>query len=293
MWPLVLLFLFLALALAAIIFFAVLTVRDKESWRDDWKRFLGSFAGTALALSVGFISLLLQQQAHDHELRNEEASKIRAGLLYSIVQKKSLLSLLDDVSSVVDFHKACDENVSLVDRQKAFRESGAEDVPEAKINDAREMYKQAFGSPSFQVGALQDVFKTTNFSSLIDQRIASDLSELELEVIFGGSRKLITMTNPETFRSRENFCNAIRGATEIKRDGEKLQIYTCVAYAALASDVSNSLMATSRWASLTPQIVTRDSPTEKRTKFLENTQISLSAGIKDFRYCLGVAGMKF
>jgi hypothetical protein len=61
--PLSLLLLFFVAAFVAFIWFGVLTHKESTPRREDWKKFLGSFSGTALALSVGFGSLIAAAQS--------------------------------------------------------------------------------------------------------------------------------------------------------------------------------------------------------------------------------------
>ena len=99
MTPLWLLLAFFAAAACAFIAFALLTFCESTPGREDWKKFLGAFAGTALALSGGFGSLMLQQENQSQQKQTEELAltqrklseengQMKARLLYSVAQKK-------------------------------------------------------------------------------------------------------------------------------------------------------------------------------------------------------------
>src|ERR1700720_4859121 len=94
--PLVIFFMATAVAITA---FVWLTFKESTPRIDDWKKFLGPFTATALALAVGFLSLTLQQSYQSDQNRNEqriqferrqdeENGQLKARLLYSVAQKK-------------------------------------------------------------------------------------------------------------------------------------------------------------------------------------------------------------
>lgn len=295
MLPFVLLLVFLGLAFAAIVGFAVLAWPDQQNRRDDLKKFLASFAGTALALSVGFMSLLLQQHNHNQELRSEETSKIRAGLLHSVIQKKMVLDVLKEFTFTND--GICDVKIDEAEREKQFRNLAIFSMSGDEINEYKDLINLALSSPTLQQASLDDLLKKSSLSSLVDQEMASSMLEGELELILRGPRNFLAIFDPIALHQRDKFCasavRALNDKSDIQGDGQRLQVGTCIAYSAIRPDNGDSVQTTAAIKEIADRSLDygNRNPREKLEKFWNEASAAFPAGITDLRRCLKIAGI--
>lgn len=242
--PFILLLIFILLAVSAFVAFAVLTRKPSTPVREDWKKFLSSFAGTALALSVGFISFMLQTADRAQQTEIDENAQIRARILYSVTQKKFESSLFIDMekqSRKLESSKICNPGESTENRQKQLAELG--DAPD--FQDARDVYTRLFSSLNYNRNVLLNLLKETKFPARVDPDLSAAFLDGELNMLIQGpfavekAFELMTTKDLNSFCTKEkNFRSQIKDVTGNAR---KIQFTSCAAYAVAELPTKNAL----------------------------------------------------
>jgi len=304
MTPLVLLLTFFALAMIAFLVFAVLTFMASTTQREDWKKFLGSFAGTALGLSVGFGSFMLQQANQSTQRQNEEIGNIKARLLYSIVQKKFEIDSFPGNGPLAipkDF-EICNSAADVQARYVKLQELRA-GVDADEMQFTKEMADKLFSSVSYERNAINKLLKETSLPTRIDQDMLRQLLTLELQVdieIPETISSMIDLVNLKEIGIKEmdKFCNRARNIRRLQDQlvdaAPELQLTTCVAYAIIGLPKEQSLNK-SKSISARIQSVTLGSDDERSSR-IEKFQADLLAELADVKpdmeYCLSAAEIK-
>jgi len=298
MTPFTLLSIFLAVAVAAFIGFAVLAARrDASPAYDDWKKFLGSFSGTALALSVGFISLIVQQHNQATQRRDEENGQIRARLLYSVAlvgQNHDALDIYLSGPWAPKTTNACDPT-----KTQEQREEQLQIIRTAYAAPRFQLYlgilKQFILSDAYDRNVTIRLMKETNLPSRIHQQLMADLLGIELRLIATSSQlvKAVEMGNNQTV---ETFCEQLGSLEEIwqlEQDSTALfRLETCAVYAVINLPDAESLDRTGiAWQGISQFIVPpgKEAKTSNEAHFRKLTEFLgrvVGANNRDFTTCL-------
>ncbi len=310
MSPTLLLALFSALAIGAFAAFAVLAYCDNTPRREDWKKFLSSFAGTALGLSVGFMSLMLQQQSQSTQslaneekevLRkiNEETAQIRAHLLYSIVQKKFELSLFLEAASMKDktSEEMCDPATEQRLRQERFREVRKDTVQDQeRWQEDKQFASQLFSNSVYERNSLLKMMKETKFPARIPSEMSSGFLERELELHVAGPLLAAQLLELPSIESVETLCRRLSkfqsDRSALIRTVIKLQLSTCGAFASIGNLTPADGIEKAR---VVHKLVDDFSPRSSAEvdKFLGSLAAGLGSVAADFRSCVASAEIPF
>jgi hypothetical protein len=231
---------FFAVALVTFLGFVALSFTQTTPVKEDWKKFCSAFAGTALALSVGFGSLMLQQNAHHDEERvqaqrkiDEENAQVKARLLYSIAQKKLELDLLTGQEGRPHM-EICDGKTGASDQEKLLAQLHSNLDAETQ-QFLKTMVERLFATTGYERGTLNRLMMESNLPSRLDQQVLDTFLQSELgfrlgvPLILSQTLELWQVTDSKTFCARTKPLN--ERWEELLDDAMQLQVSTCAAYA--------------------------------------------------------------
>ncbi len=244
MLPFILLWVFLGSAFVAVAFFIYLTSKDPVARRDDWKKFLSGFAGTALALSVGFISLMLQQDDRTKQRQLEENGQIKARLTYSLAQKKFEASLLADVLGEQKRSDKICKAASLEDGNRNFEDWKQDTKVNFERKFARDIFERLFAGSALQRDTMNRLLRETSLSLRLDQTMVLEIMDLELRIQVGSPALLGRHVDGPPVSDQVSFCRTLdhlyREADSLVREINTLQVYTCGVFSTVDVDAAES-----------------------------------------------------
>ena len=254
--PLWLLLAFFVAAACAFIAFALLTFCESTPGREDWKKFLAAFAGTALALSGGFGSLMLQQENQSQQKQteelaltqrklNEENGQMKARLLYSVAQKKFELQffLVNRLLPKV-IARICDPTLVRDERDERLRDISSPLDP-TELQFMKETFEKLFSAGAYERNVLNRLMRETGFAARVTQGMLSHFLLVELELNVGGPNLLSQSIEFIAVDDSEVYCRHARKVQRtlghLIRDVMKLQLSTCAAYALIGLPTEESV----------------------------------------------------
>jgi hypothetical protein len=243
--PASLLLLFFLAAAAAFIWFGVLTRKKSTPRREDWKKFLSSFSGTALALSVGFGSLMLQQHNQLRQKKTDENSQIKSRLIYSVAQKKLELTLfLLDRLRPATVAKICDVAMDEQARDAVLRDVAAP-LDNADTKFFRDFFDKFFATEGYDRSVLSRLMKETSLPSRIDQDALSSFLSYELELNSGAPKLMPQILEFIATDQSAVFCSQVkklpRSLKFVIRDVMRLQLLSCATLAIIELPTEESV----------------------------------------------------
>lgn len=294
---------FFAVAVATFVGFAILSFKQTTPIKEDWKKFLSAFSGTALALSVGFGSLMLQQKGKLDEERaqaqrkmDDENAQMRARLLYSIAQKKFDLDIFKSKESLdqIAAHEVCDSN-----EEEKIRDEHLAQVHSSRDGEttkfARDIFDRLFSTSGYERGTLNRLLMETSLPTRINQDMLDRFLSIELELRVGGPLLLSQGFELSSINRSKTFCERFKVIKDrrdsLLEDAAKLQLATCVAYAIMGLPTDLGL---EKSTSVFPVIDSlRSEQGEEKAarnkRFLVDVDAKIGDGKPDFQKCLALA----
>jgi hypothetical protein len=303
MSPIVLLALFALLALGAFAAFTVLTYLQTTPRREDWKKFLSSFAGTTLGLSVGFISFMLQQQsqsaqtatAEQQQIKrklDEENGQIRARLLYSITQKRFELIPFMDFNAPNDRKAICDKSVDRSQREQRFQRRNNR-MEQTEYQVFSERVSQLFSTQAYERNSLLRLMRETSLPMRISEGMLGKFLENELALQIVAPSLLTKILKLGVAGTLETYCTdaeaLARDHRQLIENTTDLQLSSCAAFAVVGLPISESIDKSSNLRVL---INGFRLGSDESGKFLASLEEAAGAAKSDFQRCMAVAKIK-
>jgi hypothetical protein len=308
MQPLWLLFIFFMIAAAAFVWFWVLTYKVSTSRREDWKKFLSSFAGTALALSVGFASIMLQQSNQQQQRQSDELGQaqrkiaqengqIRARLLYSITQKKFELQFFTSSELLSrNTEPICDPSLERAKRDELLRNLLPGNISDMQFT--RELLERLFSTTAYERSPLNRLLTETGFAARVTPALSSDFLSNELELTVGGPRVISQLFELLEIDQREKLCDRLevvyKFVSDVARTTMKTQLLSCAAYAIVELPKDEGVERSRRVVELVRGFspAPADGRESSIKSFLAALESSVGSTGPQLKTCLGFAEVK-
>jgi hypothetical protein len=303
--PFGLLIVFIALAALAIAGFGYLIwTADRDTRRKDLSTFLSSFAVTAIVLSVGFISILLQQANQAESVRQQQvnaakqreielSAQIKARLNYALAQQKfELMVLREMLGGLKEIDDGCSKAKDDAERLAHFNKAKSDFDRDRDIGAIKKILERLFGGSGLQRDPINRLLRETILASRIDQELTAEMMDLELQLQVKGPVVIEQRTDGSLFLDQGQFCNR---ASDIDYESKRisasvrlLQLYTCIIQT-LADDAASSVTK-SRAALVSINSARRSRPEQWETQLRDGLVKILGA---DFEKCIKFADLKF
>jgi hypothetical protein len=293
-------------SIAAFVWFWILTYKASTPRHEDWKKFLSSFAGTALALSVGFASIMLQQHNQLQQRQSDEAVQIqrkiaeengqmKARLLYSITQKKFELQFFQPSASDQEhIGKLCDKNADLETKTEAFkalRDTGSLSDTEFM----KDVMERLFSTSSYERNTLNRLLTETGFASRVGQTTLGDFLAKELSLTVAAPRimpQIFEFLASDQFPSQDRidrFCTQTENLTNLVGDVMTMQLLSCAAYAIIELPKTESIDRSRKIVDLIQAFAPGNGSADEKAKRIQQLVATLENEVgpakSDFKTC--------